>query len=58
MRVLNGQSGTAIAEELCLSPKTVSTYRSRLFEHLGVSSDAELVRLAVDYGMVGAAERP
>ncbi len=57
MRVLNGQSGTTIAEELCLSPKTVSTYRSRLFEHLGVKSDAELVRLAIDYGMVGAAER-
>jgi len=57
MRVLNGQSGTAIAEALCLSPKTVSTYRSRLFEHLGVGSDAELVRLAIDYGMVGAVER-
>ncbi len=52
-RVLDGQRGSRIAQELCLSPKTVSTYRIRLYERLGVRNDAELARVAVDYGLIG-----
>ncbi|ABM60818.1 response regulator [Halorhodospira halophila] len=54
MRILNGQRGTSIAKDLCLSPKTVSTYRSRIFERLGVRNDAQLTRIAIDYGLLEA----
>lgn len=41
-----------ISDKLCLSPKTVNTYRYRIFEKLSISSDVELVLLAVRHGMV------
>jgi two-component system invasion response regulator UvrY len=47
-----GHSVQEISDKLHLSPKTVSTYRSRLFEKLGVSNDVELTRLAMRYGVI------
>lgn len=41
-----------ISDKLCLSPKTVSTYRHRLYEKLGVASDVDLARLAMSYGLI------
>lgn len=46
-----------IADKLCLSPKTVNTYRYRLFEKLNITSDVELTLLAVRHGMVDAIPR-
>jgi len=43
-----------ISDKLCLSPKTVNTYRYRIFEKLSVKSDVELALLAVRHGMVDA----
>jgi DNA-binding NarL/FixJ family response regulator len=42
----------AISDKLCLSPKTVNTYRYRIYEKLSVTSDVELALLAVRHGMV------
>ena len=50
--MMNGQTIRAISERLCLSPKTVSTYRSRLYAKLGVQNDIELTRLALLHGLV------
>ena len=50
--VTQGHSKQAISDTLCLSPKTVSTYCTRLHEKLGVSNDVELTRLAIRYGLV------
>lgn len=47
-----GHSVQDISDKLHLSPKTVSTYRSRLFQKLGVSNDVELTRLAMRYGVI------
>ncbi|HET7176938.1 MAG TPA: UvrY/SirA/GacA family response regulator transcription factor [Gammaproteobacteria bacterium] len=47
-----GHSVQTISDKLHLSPKTVSTYRSRLFEKLGVNNDVELTRLALRYGVI------
>ncbi len=47
-----GHSVQDISDKLNLSPKTVSTYRSRLFEKLGVANDVELTRLAMRYGVI------
>jgi len=43
-----------ISEKLHLSPKTVNTYRYRIFEKLGITSDVELTLLAVRHGMIDA----
>lgn len=52
MMVTQGQSIQEISERLRLSPKTVSTYRYRLFEKLGVGNDVELTRLAIRHGFI------
>lgn len=44
-----GRTVSEIAGELSLSIKTVSTYRSRLIDKLGVTSTAELVRYAIEH---------
>ncbi len=49
--MLKGISLTDIGTRLCLSVKTVSTYRSRLLEKLGVGSNAELVRYCLEHGV-------
>jgi len=41
-----------ISDNLCLSPKTVSTYRHRVYHKLGVESDVQLTHLALRYGVV------
>lgn len=41
-----------ISERLYLSPKTISTYRYRIFAKLGVRGDVELTHLAMRYGMI------
>lgn len=52
MMVTQGQGTQAISDTLCLSPKTVSTYRYRVFEKLDVHNDVELTRLALRYGLL------
>ncbi len=41
-----------IGEHLCISPKTVSSYRTRIYEKLGVENDVELSRLAILHQLV------
>jgi DNA-binding NarL/FixJ family response regulator len=48
----SGKSLKAIAKELQLSPKTASTYKTRVMQKLKVASDAELVRYAVAHQLV------
>ncbi|MHB9467529.1 response regulator transcription factor GacA, partial [Pseudomonas aeruginosa] len=43
-----------ISDKLSLSPKTVNTYRYRIFEKLSITIDVELALLAVRHGMVDA----
>jgi two-component system invasion response regulator UvrY len=52
LMVVRGETNKAISEKLCLSPKTTSTYRYRLFDKLGVENDVELTRFAVRYGLI------
>lgn len=50
--IASGYCVTEIAKNLCLSVKTVSTYRSRLKEKLGLTSNAELTRYCLDHKLV------
>lgn len=52
LMVVNCQKVSDISVSLHLSPKTVNSYRYRIFEKLNVKSDVELVLLAVQHGMV------
>jgi DNA-binding NarL/FixJ family response regulator len=44
----SGRALSDIARELGLSPKTISTYRMRVLEKLGMRSNAELMRYAIE----------
>ncbi|AXO90816.1 two-component system response regulator UvrY [Pseudomonas parafulva] len=54
LMIVGCQKVQVISDKLCLSPKTVNTYRYRIFEKLSVTSDVELTLLAVRHGMVDA----
>jgi two-component system invasion response regulator UvrY len=45
--IAKGKTLKEIAEELCLGAKTISTYRSRLRQKIGMKNDAELIRYAI-----------
>lgn len=47
IKIANGVSLTAIAQELHVSIKTVSTYRSRLLKKLGLDGNAAVVQYAM-----------
>jgi len=52
LMISQGQRTSTISEKLNLSPKTVSTYRKRLHEKLGVTNDVEMMRLAIQHGIL------
>ena len=45
----SGSTVSDIAEELSLSVKTVSTYRTRLLEKLRLRTTADLIRYAIEH---------
>jgi len=47
-----GLSVKEAADELHLSPKTVSTYRARLLEKMGLSGTADIVRYVASHGLI------
>ena len=46
--IASGKAISDIAEELCLSGKTVSTYRARILKKMNMKSNAELIRYALE----------
>lgn len=52
LMISHGLSNLQMSEKLCLSPKTVSTYRLRLLEKLGAQNEVDLLKIAVEQGMV------
>jgi len=52
LRLAQGQTVSTIGEALHLSVKTVSTYRSRLLQKMGVASNAELAAYALRNGVL------
>ena len=55
LMLTQGQRPQTISDSLSLSPKTISTYRHRLYEKLGVGSDADLTLMAINYGIIESA---
>ena len=50
--IASGKRVQEIAEELCLSVKTISTYRSRVLEKMKMKNNAELMHYAIKQGLV------
>lgn len=51
--IVDGQGNQQISDALFLSPKTISTYRYRLYEKLGVANDVELTHYAIRHNVIG-----
>lgn len=54
----SGRTVSEIGAQLCVSVKTVSTYRARILEKLEVETTAELIRYALEHGLTEPAARP
>ena len=53
INIAQGKKVKDIAEELFLSEKTISTYRSRILEKMGMEKNEELVRYAMNNHLIG-----
>lgn len=54
----HGHTNREVADRLSLSVKTVETHRARLSDKLGLHSRADLVRLAIELGLLRASSDP
>jgi two-component system invasion response regulator UvrY len=50
--IASGNTATEIADQLSLSVKTISAYRARILEKLGLRSNAEITHYAIKNGLV------
>jgi two-component system response regulator NreC len=57
-QTVQGYSSSEIGEKLFISPKTVDTYRSRVMEKLGLTHRSELVRFALETGLLSSTREP
>ncbi|MFC1520932.1 response regulator [Elusimicrobiota bacterium] len=46
--IASGKTASGIAKKLCLSVKTISTYRSRILEKMRMKNNAEITRYAIE----------
>jgi len=51
-RIASGKTVSEIAQELSLSVKTISTYRARILEKLGMKTNAEMIHFAIKNRLV------
>ncbi len=52
LMISQGLTNAEISDKLCLSPKTISTYRLRVLEKLDAHNEVDLIKIAVEQGMV------
>lgn len=52
LMIARGKSLVEISKELLISIKTVSTYRARILEKLGVENNAEIINYAIKHGLI------
>jgi len=50
--IASGKTLKQIADELSLSEKTVSTYRTRIMEKMNMKKNTELVRYCMQHGLL------
>ena len=52
LMLADGRKIAEIANIMNLSPKTVATYKYRIFDKLNTRSDVDMTRMAMRYGVV------
>jgi two-component system invasion response regulator UvrY len=52
IKLADGKSLSEIGNELCISDKTVSTYRSRIMDKMGFSKNTELTRYCLENNLM------
>ena len=52
LMVILGMGAAEMGKKLILSPKTVNSYRYRIFEKLDIKNDVELTKLAIQHGLL------
>jgi two-component system invasion response regulator UvrY len=52
LMLAGGRKVADIAETMHLSPKTIATYKYRIFDKLNTRSDVDMTRMAIRYGVV------
>lgn len=52
IKIAQGKKVNDIAEELFLSEKTISTYRSRILQKMGMEKNEELVRYVLNHNLI------
>ena len=52
LMVIKGMSASEMGKKLALSPKTVNSYRYRVFEKLDLNNDVALTKLAITHGLL------
>lgn len=55
--IAHGYTSRQIADQLCVSIKTIETHRYRIFKHLNIKSRAELVNFAIQNGLLNNTNR-
>jgi two-component system response regulator NreC len=56
--IASGHTNKEVAEDLGLSVKSIETYRHRVVEKLGLSNRADLVRFALQSGLITTSGGP
>ncbi len=54
LKLTEGNRIPDIASLMCLSPKTIATYKYRIYDKLGTRSEVDLMRMAMRYGLLEA----
>ena len=49
--IASGGTVKSIAEELSISPKTVSTYRTRILDKLSMRNNSDIIHYVIDYNL-------
>lgn len=52
LMIVSCEKVQTISDKLCLSTKTVNSYRYRIFEKLDINSDVELTHMAIRHGLI------
>jgi two-component system, NarL family, invasion response regulator UvrY len=52
IKLANGKSLQEIGNELCISDKTVSTYRSRIMEKMELRKNADLTKYCIGNSLI------
>ncbi len=51
-QILNGKNAAEIAESFFISPKTVSVHKTNIMKKMGVSSNLDLFKSSLEYGLI------